>query len=503
MGSLIGKSLGRYTILEEIGEGGMAVVYRANDSRLDRDVAIKVIRKGAFPADHMDRILKRFEREAKALARLSHPNIMKVHDYGEHEGSPFLVMEYLPGGNLKKKIIGKPWPWQGAIQLLLPIAEALDYAHSQNMIHRDVKPSNILLTQRGQPMLTDFGIAKMLEVEEGQTLTGTGMGVGTPEYMSPEQWKGQASPRSDIYSLGVILYELLAGRKPYIADTPADLLLKQATEPLPRLNAFAKGLPPNLEKILFKALERKPEDRFGNMSEFVFVLDTLIKGSPVSTSKRQLEDSQATFDQFENQKSDANKTKNNFFILSILTSIAWVIGYEFWGYFFYPIWDFFYKTIGIGTIYVATITTSAIMGLIGGSGVGVGLFKATFLTKKNDIFVIACIWGLSTALGSFTGTMIFNELDVPVWVAGIPDGLINGIFGGFLTGCMVNKSHKLYRDSRVYLTINWACIWAIAISIFNEYQHVFPVRITAIAISGFIGGLLSLKILRSICKTGN
>lgn len=309
MGSLIGKSFGRYEILEELGEGGMAVVYRANDSRLDRDVAIKVIRKGAFPADHIDRILKRFEREAKALARLSHPNIMKVHDYGEHEGSPYLVMEYLPGGTLKKKM-GKPVPWEQAIQLILPIAEALDYAHSQNMIHRDVKPSNILLTQRGQPMLTDFGIAKILEVEEGQTLTGTGMGVGTPEYMSPEQWKGNSSMRSDIYSLGIVLYELLAGRKPYIADTPADLLLKQATEPLPRLSAFAKGLPNNVEKVLFKALERKPEDRFANMAEFARALEALQKGTPVPVPKRQMEDSQATFDQFEPQKQKATKKQN-------------------------------------------------------------------------------------------------------------------------------------------------------------------------------------------------
>ncbi|MBE7536703.1 MAG: SUMF1/EgtB/PvdO family nonheme iron enzyme [Anaerolineales bacterium] len=309
MGSLIGKNIERYEILEELGEGGMAVVYRANDSRLDRDVAIKVIRKGAFPADHIDRILKRFEREAKALARLSHPNIMKVHDYGEHEGSPYLVMEYLPGGTLKKKM-GKPMPWEQAIQLILPIAEALDYAHSQNMIHRDVKPSNILLTQRGQPMLTDFGIAKILEVEEGQTLTGTGMGVGTPEYMSPEQWKGKSSPLSDIYSLGAVLYELLAGRKPYLADTPADLLLKQATEPLPRLSMFAKELPPNVEKILFKALERKPEDRYASMAQFASALEALLKGSPVPVPKRQMDDSQATFDQFEPQKPKAAKKQN-------------------------------------------------------------------------------------------------------------------------------------------------------------------------------------------------
>lgn len=320
MGSLIGKSLGRYEILEELGEGGMAVVYRANDSRLDRDVAIKVIRKGAFPADHIDRILKRFEREAKALAGLSHPNIMKVHDYGEHEGSPYLVMEYLPGGTLKKKM-GKPMPWEQAIQLILPIAEALDYAHSQNMIHRDVKPSNILLTQRGQPMLTDFGIAKILEVGEGQTLTGTGMGVGTPEYMSPEQWKGKSSPRSDIYSLGVVLYELLAGRKPYIADTPADLLLKQAIEPLPRLSMFAKGLPAGVEKVLFKALEPKPEDRYASISEFVSALEALAKGSLVLHPNPQMEDSLSTVDLFE--PSDVTSPKKQTNSRSLTNPVIW------------------------------------------------------------------------------------------------------------------------------------------------------------------------------------
>ncbi len=283
MSDLIGKSLGRYQILEQIGEGGMATVYKAHDTRLEADVAVKVIRTENILPSTLERALKRFEREAKALARLNHPNIVRVMDYGEYEGKPYLVMPYFPGGTLKQKM-GMPMPWEQAIRLILPIAEALDYAHSQNMIHRDVKPSNILLTGRGQPLLTDFGIAKILEAEEGQTLTSTGMGVGTPEYMSPEQWKGQASLRSDIYSLGVILYELLAGRKPYIADTPADLLLKQATEPLPKLSQFVKGLSPNVENVLFKALERKPEDRYASMAEFSSALEGLLKAASVPTA---------------------------------------------------------------------------------------------------------------------------------------------------------------------------------------------------------------------------
>ncbi len=233
MPDLTGYSLGRYHILEQLGEGGMAVVFKAYDTRLETDVAVKVIRTENLPQSGLDKALKRFEHEAKHVAKLTHPNIVKVMDYGEHEGMPYLVMPYLPGGTLKQLINGKPIPWQEACKLLIPIAQALDYAHDQGLIHRDVKPSNILLTKRNQPMLTDFGIAKILEADETTVLTGTGVGVGTPDYMAPEQWTGKTSTLSDIYSLGVVFYEMVTGRKPYTADTPAAILLKQATEPQP------------------------------------------------------------------------------------------------------------------------------------------------------------------------------------------------------------------------------------------------------------------------------
>jgi WD40 repeat protein/serine/threonine protein kinase len=274
MTNLIGQSLGRYHILEQLGEGGMATVYKAYDTRLERDVAIKIIRRGAFPPNQLERILKRFEREAKALAKLSHPNIVGVIDYGEYEDAPYLVMEYLPGGTLKQRI-GKPIPWQEAIRLLIPVAQALEYAHEQNIIHRDVKPSNILLTVKGQPMLTDFGIAKILETNETFTLTGTGVGVGTPEYMAPEQWTGQSTQQSDVYSLGVVLYEMITGRKPYAADTPAAILLKQANDPLPRPISFVRDLPEMVEKILIKALAKNSDGRYRTVSEFVHALENL------------------------------------------------------------------------------------------------------------------------------------------------------------------------------------------------------------------------------------
>jgi serine/threonine protein kinase len=276
MSDLIGKSLGRYHILEQIGEGGMATVYKAQDTRLDAEVAVKVIRTEKLAQEILQRSLTRFEREAKTLARLNHPNIIRVTDYGEHEGKPYLVMPYFPSGSLKQWL-GKPIPWQEAFQLILPIARALDYAHRQNMIHRDVKPSNILMTADGEPMLTDFGIAKVLDLEETADLTGTGMGIGTPEYMAPEQWQGNTSTQSDVYSLGVVLYEMITGRKPYTANTPAALLLKQATEPLPRPTLFVPDLPDSVEQILIKALTKNSHERFETTSQFALALEKLQK----------------------------------------------------------------------------------------------------------------------------------------------------------------------------------------------------------------------------------
>jgi eukaryotic-like serine/threonine-protein kinase len=279
MRNLAGESIGRYQIIEQLGQGGMAVVYKAYDTRLERDVAIKIIRTEQFAPSILEGVLKRFEREAKALARLSHQNIVKVYDYGEYDGKPYLVIEYLPGGTLKKRT-EQAMPWQEAMRTLLPIASALDYAHSEHILHRDIKPSNILLTKSGQLMLSDFGIARILEDQGEQTLTGTGVGVGTPEYMAPEQWIGKAGPASDQYSLGVVLYEMITGHLPYNADTPAAILLKQVNDPLPRPRQYIVDLPENVEKVLFKVLAKKPEDRYASMAEFGAALEKLVTEKP-------------------------------------------------------------------------------------------------------------------------------------------------------------------------------------------------------------------------------
>jgi serine/threonine-protein kinase len=271
--SLVGKSIGRYRILEQLGQGGMAVVYKAYDTRLERDVAMKVIRTENIPPSQLNKLLKRFEREAKSQAKFDHPHIVPVHDYGEHEGSPYLVMAYRPGGTMKQ-ITGKAIPYQKAAQLLAPIASALSYAHKRNVLHRDVKPSNILISEDGVPAITDFGIAKLLETEEA-TLTGTGVGIGTPEYMAPEQWRGKSVHQTDIFALGVVFYELVTGRKPYTAETPFAVALKQTSDPLPRPSEFALDLPEDVEKVIYKALALEPEDRYKSMADFCKVLGEL------------------------------------------------------------------------------------------------------------------------------------------------------------------------------------------------------------------------------------
>jgi hypothetical protein len=233
MDSLIGQSIGRYRILERIGSGGMAVVYKAIDTHLDAPVAIKVIQPGI---QQDEKFLKRFEREARTLARLSHPNIVRTIDYGAWKGMPFLVMAYVGGGTLKEKL-GTPMPAHEAAQTLIPVALALHSAHKLGIIHRDVKPSNILLTEGSDPLLSDFGVARLEDNEQHTQLTSTGGGVGTPDYMPAEQWEGKA-----------------------------------LTEPVPSARKFVPDLPAEIEAILNRAMGKTPEDRYPDLLAFANAL---------------------------------------------------------------------------------------------------------------------------------------------------------------------------------------------------------------------------------------
>ncbi len=266
---LIGQTIGKYRIVEHLGRGGMAEVYKAYQPSLDRYVALKLMH--AFLADDAG-FQARFEREAKNVAALRHPNIVQVFDFDLHQGTPFMVMEFVEGGTLKTHLEnlarqGRALTLTEAIHIVVEVGKALAYAHGRQMIHRDVKPANVLLDRGGRIILTDFGIAKILT---GPSYTMTGMSVGTPSYMSPEQGLGKPGDhRSDIYALGVMLYQLTTGQLPYEADTPLAVMLKHVNEPLPLPRSVAPDLPEGVERVILKAMAKSPDDRFQSADEML------------------------------------------------------------------------------------------------------------------------------------------------------------------------------------------------------------------------------------------
>jgi eukaryotic-like serine/threonine-protein kinase len=253
----------------------MAVVWKALDRDLNRFVAIKMMQATAGQA----KSIKRFEREARALAQLSHPNIISVLDFGEHEGSPFIVMEYVPGGMTLRSKMGSALSWSDASKLLLPIAQAIAYAHANGIVHRDIKPSNILIGEGDQPKLADFGIVKYLEDDQTASLTGTGGTVGTPEYMAPEQILGQdVDGRVDIYALGCIFYELVTGTRPYQAESPSQVMLKKVDEEVPDPRKEEPKLPGDVALVILSSMAKDPKQRLPEMSLFVSALETFSEG---------------------------------------------------------------------------------------------------------------------------------------------------------------------------------------------------------------------------------
>ena len=267
------QKIGRYEIVKEIGRGGMAIVYLANDPFFERQVAVKVIsRKLAEEETDFEQFRARFQREAKVIAALEHTGIVPVYDYGEEDGEPYIVMRYMTGGTLSERMTVSPMPLSTVVPIVQRLAEALQTAHRRGIIHRDLKPGNVLFDAEGHAFLSDFGIAKMKGVST--TTTSTGTAIGTFGYMSPEQAQGarEIDGRSDLYALGVILYEMLTGHQPYQADTPLALALKHMTEPIPPLDTAALGLPAGLELILRRALAKKPDDRYSTADELALAL---------------------------------------------------------------------------------------------------------------------------------------------------------------------------------------------------------------------------------------
>lgn len=263
-----GTALGRYQVIEPLGSGGMATVYKAYQPSLEREVALKVLRPG-FADD--PEFLARFQREARAIAKLRHPHIVQVFDFEQVEGRYLLAMEYLEGGTLKDRLAeGAPLPPAEVARIVSEVAEALAYGHARGIVHRDIKPSNVMLADGGRAVVTDFGIAKIIG-GEGQTQTGVGM--GTPEYMAPEQGLGSAvDGRADIYALGAMAYELLTGRVPFTADTPLAVVLAHVRDPLPLPSRLNPAISAATERALLKALAKDPAQRFASAPDFAAAL---------------------------------------------------------------------------------------------------------------------------------------------------------------------------------------------------------------------------------------
>ncbi len=291
------NNIGRYEIKSELGRGGMATVYRAHDPSFDREVAVKVLPREFL---HDPQFRARFEREIKTVAQLEHPAIVPVYDVGEDDGQPFFVMRHMTGGSLSDWLRQGTFSLQDTTRIVERLCKALAYAHKKGVIHRDLKPGNVLFDSNGEAFLSDFGVAKL--AESASSMTGSGI-VGTPAYMSPEQAQsGQVDGRSDIYAMGAIIYEMLTGSQPYKADTPMGVVVKHITDPVPEILRDNPNLPPEVDEIVKKAMSKDRDQRYATAIELARALHKAAFGdegnitdpqvtrprlaSPVTTRKR-------------------------------------------------------------------------------------------------------------------------------------------------------------------------------------------------------------------------
>src|SRR5271166_392752 len=288
-----GTKLGPYEIVSLLGAGGMGEVYRARDSRLKRDVAVKVLPQAlSLDADR----LRRFEQEALATAALNHPNILAVFDIGTHQGAPYVVSELLEGETLRERLRSGAIAVRKTLDYALQIAHGLGAAHAKGIIHRDLKPENIFLTKDGRVKILDFGLAKLTQTEPGAHTslptmthaTEAGVVMGTAGYMSPEQVRGAAvDARSDIFSFGAILYEMLSGKRAFHGETAADTMSAILREETPELSETARNVPPGLERIVRHCLEKNPAQRFHSAGDMAFDLEALTEISATTKSGAQ------------------------------------------------------------------------------------------------------------------------------------------------------------------------------------------------------------------------
>src|SRR5574341_710155 len=270
--NLVGTNFGQYHIIDQLGKGGMATVYLAEQSSIGRQVAIKIMPPHFL---HDATFLERFRREVQVIAKLQHPSILPIYDYGQHSGMPYIVMAFMSGGTLEDRIRRGPMERNLTSKILSQVAEALDHAHRNGVIHRDFKPSNVLLDRDDNAYLADFGIAKISEATV--QLTGNAM-VGTPAYMAPEMGSvEEVTALVDVYALGVSLYQMLSGSLPYKGETPIKVLLSHTKDPIPEIREVRGDLPGGVSEVIKKAMAKKPEERFQSAGELAEALANVVR----------------------------------------------------------------------------------------------------------------------------------------------------------------------------------------------------------------------------------
>jgi hypothetical protein len=451
MEDLTGKQFGPYQVVTPLGEGGMAAVYKAYHPVMDRYVALKILPRH-FAND--PQFINRFQQEAKILARLQHPHILQVFDFGEADGYTYIVMPFIESGTLTNLMQGQPLPLPQVRRIVSQIGDALDYAHQRGLIHRDVKPSNVLMDERSNCLLTDFGLAKI--VEGSIHLTTSGMILGTPAYMSPEQGLGAApDPRSDIYSLGVILYQMATGRIPYNAETPLAIVHKHIYDPLPLPHTLNDTLPEAVERVILKSLGKRPEDRFGTAGGMVSALQAAIpdaasssrpeaasRGSPSHESDRFMEQPIG--------RAEAAGMSQPTWKPALLIGLGWAVGI----------------LLGLIFLRISPIFGGVIAGAAGGLGIGLVWRRMEPSVSPRQMLTLMVIWGLALGMGRFLGPLFF---------------LMGGL-GGWLSGLLLRRARPaLTRRQVAIIALGWLLSWLVGGLLFV---------LTTIAFKGPLAGVL-------------